>query len=258
MNAFKFCLTAQVRLDQNLNMFNSRPEPKSRQTRALLFQTALRLFREKGFEATTMRDIAAKARTALGAAYYYFPSKEAIVQDYYQSVQDEHSGRVREALARGDLDLKARLRAATHAKLDVIAEDRKLLGTIFRYAGEPDHPLSCLGPATREVRSASIATFAEAIADEPLPKDIAELLPVALWALHMAIMVYFIYDNSPNQQRTRKLVDGALELALRLIALAKFPLMRPFRGKLVALLRSADLLPQPEPIQQLQPVRGTP
>ena len=91
MNAFKFCLTAQVRLDQNLNMFNSRPEPKSRQTRALLFQTALRLFREKGFEATTMRDIAAKARTALGAAYYYFPSKEAIVQDYYQSVQDERS-----------------------------------------------------------------------------------------------------------------------------------------------------------------------
>src|SRR5258706_13997871 len=150
-------------LNQNLNMFKSRPEPKGRQTRAVLFQTALRLFREKGFEATTMRDIAAQARTALGAAYYYFPSKEAIVQAYYQNVQDEHIGRVRDALASGNLDLKARLRAATHSKLDVIAEDRKLLGTIFRYAGEPDHPLSCLGPATREVRAASIATFAEAI-----------------------------------------------------------------------------------------------
>jgi AcrR family transcriptional regulator len=231
---------------QDLNMFKSgADEPKSKQTRALLFETALKLFRKRGFEATTMRDIASEAKTALGAAYYYFPSKEAIVQAYYQSVQEEHSRRVREAMAKGNLDLKARLRIATHSKLDVIADDRKLLGTIFRYAGEPEHPLSCLGPATRDVREASIATLAEAIGDEQLPKDIAEVLPVALWALHMALMVYFIYDNSPEQRRTRKLVDGAIDLAMRLIALAKFPLLKPFRGKLLGLLRAADLLPQP-------------
>jgi AcrR family transcriptional regulator len=197
-----------------------------------------------------MRDIAAHAKTALGAAYYYFPSKEAIVQAYYQSVQEEHSRRVREALAEKTLPLKERLRIATHTKLDIIAGDRKLLGTIFRYAGEPEHPLSCLGPATRDVRAASIATLAEAIGEEPLPRDIAQLLPVALWALHMAVMVYFIYDSSPQQQRTRKLVDGVLGLTMRLIALAKFPLMRPFRGKLLELLRTSDLLPQPELMQQ--------
>jgi AcrR family transcriptional regulator len=257
MNAFKFLLTAELHLRENLNMFNTgSPKSKGEQTRDLLFQTALKLFREKGFEATTMRDIAAHAKTALGAAYYYFPSKEAIVQAYYQNVQEEHNRRVREALHDKNLTLKERLRIATHTKLDVIAEDRKLLGTIFRYAGEPQHPLSCLGPATRDVRAASIATLAEAIGEEPLPKDIAQLLPIALWALHMAIMVYFIYDSSLGQQRTRKLVDAALELTVRLIALAKFPLMKPFRSKLLALLRSADLLPQLEPIRQLQAVGG--
>ncbi|MCI0352186.1 MAG: TetR/AcrR family transcriptional regulator, partial [Acidobacteriales bacterium] len=243
--------------DHNLNVFKKEPEPKSKQTRALLLETALQLFREKGFEATTMRDIAAKAEMALGAAYYYFPSKEAIVQAYYQSVQEEHNRRVREALAKRNLDLKARLRVVSHTKLDIIADDRKLLGTIFRYAGEPEHPLSCLGPSTRDMRAASIATFAEAIGDEPLPKDVAEVLPVALWSLHMAIMVYFIYDSTSQQQRTRKLVDGALDLAMRLVALAKFPLMKPFRGKLLSLLRSADLLPQPQPMQELQAVGGT-
>jgi AcrR family transcriptional regulator len=37
------------------------------------------LFREQGFEQTTMRDVAARVGVSLGAAYYYFASKDAIV-----------------------------------------------------------------------------------------------------------------------------------------------------------------------------------
>ena len=51
----------------------------SEETRRMILETALSLFREKGFEDTTIRDIAAEADLSLGAAYYYFPSKEAIV-----------------------------------------------------------------------------------------------------------------------------------------------------------------------------------
>ena len=60
-----------------------RAEPvttKGEQTRGQIFQAALELFREKGFEATTMVEVAERAGAAKGAAYYYFPGKEAIIQ----------------------------------------------------------------------------------------------------------------------------------------------------------------------------------
>ncbi len=219
--------------------------PKSEETRARILGAALDLFRERGFDATTMREIASAAGMALGAAYYYFPGKDAIIQAYYEDVQAEHRRRVVAALAHGKPDLKDRLRIAFHAKLDILPNDRKLLGAIFRYTGEPDHPLSALGAGTRKVRQQSMGVFAEAVGSEPLPEDIRQVLPAALWALHMGVMLYFIYDGSEGQQRTHKLVDGLMDLIVRLIGLAKFPLLKPVRGSVLNLLRDADLLPEP-------------
>jgi len=57
----------------------SRATPRAEDTRRKIYESALSLFREKGFKQTTMRDIAAKAGVALGGAYYYFSTKDAIV-----------------------------------------------------------------------------------------------------------------------------------------------------------------------------------
>jgi AcrR family transcriptional regulator len=226
-----------------LNMFkNETGTGKGEQTRQEIYNAALQLFREKGFELTTMRDIAAQANVALGSAYYYYPSKEAIIFAYYDSVQAEHDRLVADAVATGKLDLKQRLQFAYQSKLDIVAKDRKLLGVIFRYSGEPQHPLSCLGSATARVRRQSIEVFRTALGDQRLPKDLDQLLPIALWALQMGILILFIYDNTPGQQRTRRLIDGAMELSVRLLSLAKLPLLKPVRTRVLALLREADLL----------------
>src|SRR5215472_16886720 len=121
----------------------------SSETRAHILQTALDTFRTRGMDAATMREIAKAAGVTLGAAYYFFPSKEAIVLAYYDSVQAEHRARVQAALANGSHDLFERLQIAFHCKLDILNGDRKLLGTLFRYTGEPEHPLSVLGAGTR-------------------------------------------------------------------------------------------------------------
>ena len=214
-------------------------------TRAAILATALDVFRRRGLDGATMREIAKTAGVALGAAYYYFPSKEAIVQAYYDQVQGEHLARVTAALALGQNDLLARLRIAFRAKLDVLQGDRKLLGTLFRYAGEPEHPLSVLGVGTRANREQSIAVFRLAVGDERLPDDVRAMLPAALWALHLGMLLYFIYDQSLHQERTRKLADGVLQLLLRVLTLVNFPLLKPVRGSLFALLRDAGLFPGP-------------
>lgn len=217
---------------------------KGELTRNTILESALQLFREKGFEATTMRDVASKAQVALGAAYYYFPSKEAIIQSYYEVTQAEHNRRVAVALADPKMDLKQRIQFAMQSRLDIVRKDRKLLGVIFRYSGEPDHPLSCLGPATALTRRESIEAFSRAIEKERLPADLQQLLPIALWALQMGVLILFLYDNSPNQERTRKFVDGAIDLTLRFLSLAKNPLLRPIRSRVLKLLREAQLLPE--------------
>jgi AcrR family transcriptional regulator len=211
-------------------------------TREHILDTAIGLFREHGFDETTMREVASEVGVALGLAYHYFPSKEALVMAYYERVQREHRMVAHERLSQ-TRSLRDRLAMLLHTKLDILKDDRKLLGALFRYTGSPEHPLSFLGKATAPLRADCTSLFAEALEPERLPEDLRELLPLAMWALHMGVLLYFLYDSSPNLKRTRKLVDASVELAVRFLKLAKFPLLRPARRGVVRLLRDTQLIP---------------
>ena len=229
------------------DVIRARPQRSgSEETRRQIVETALALFRERGLEATTIRDIAASAGLSLGAAYYYFKSKEAIVGAYYDYVQQEHQARARAAFA-ASADLRGRLRAALHTKIDIMQDDRPLLRALFRYGGEPEHPLSWFGPATRQQRQESVAVFAEALSTERLPDDVREAAPTLLWTLHMGILLYFLYDDSPRQQRTRKLIDASVDFTVSVRRLATSPLLRPMRRRVMNILRDAGLLAMATP-----------
>jgi AcrR family transcriptional regulator len=233
-------------------MFKNEPiTDKGEQTRRHIFDCAIGLFREKGFDRTTMQDVADRAGVVKSAAYYYFPGKEAIIQAYYETVQAAQE-RLCAAVFAETKDFRTRLRAAMHTKFDLAQEDRGLLGVVFRYTGEPGHPLSCLGPGTAGIRRRAMAVFQEAVAVERLPKDLEQLLTVALWSLQMGLLVMFLYDGSDEQMRTRRLADGSLELTLSLLKLAKLPLLKPIRTKVLGLLREADLLPEMVGVEEVR------
>lgn len=226
---------------------------KGAATRQRVFDTALTLFRTKGFEATTMRDVASGAGLSLGAAYHYFDGKDAIVAAYYDDVQDQHADSVRRRLSQLP-KLADRLKLALHAKLDILAGDRPLLGALLRYTGEPSHPLSFLGRGTRDVQLRSMAVFADAIGNEPMPDDVRALSPLLLWAMHMGVMLYFLYDESPGQRRTRTLIDRAVDLFVGSLRIAKLPPLRPIRARVRTMLDEAGLIPSSEDIARF---RGT-
>lgn len=187
-----------------------------------------------------MREVASEAGVALGLTYHYFPSKEALVMAYYERVQREHHIVAHEKLTHARL--RDRLAMLLHTKLDILKDDRKLLGALFRYTGNPEHPLSFLGKGTASLRADCMSLFAEAFEPERLPEDLRELLPLAMWALHMGVLLYFLYDSSPNLKRTRRLIDGSVELATGFLKLAKFPLLRPARRGVMVLLRDVQLI----------------
>jgi AcrR family transcriptional regulator len=211
-------------------------------TKEIILKTALDLFRDRGFEVTTMRDIAKAAKVATGAAYYYFPSKEAIVAAYYEQVQRLHAERVREEL-KGKAGLRERLGVVLHSKLEILKDDRKFLGALFRYTGDPDHPLSVFGKGTQEQRSHSVAIFQEAMAGTNVSDELQQLLPWAVWLGHLGMILFLIYDETEGQQRTHKLVDGLLDLLTQVVDLTSSALVRPFvqpfQSKVLGMLREA-------------------
>jgi AcrR family transcriptional regulator len=89
-------------------------ERKKARTRASLREHALRLFREQGYQATTVEQIAAAAEVSPSTFFRYFPTKEDVV------LQDDMDIRLVEALARQPADLKplAAVRAAMREAWD--------------------------------------------------------------------------------------------------------------------------------------------
>ena len=53
------------------------------ETRQLLFDTAITLMAERGYAATTLRDVASEAGVSPGLLYRYFPSKQSVVLALY-------------------------------------------------------------------------------------------------------------------------------------------------------------------------------
>lgn len=220
------------------------PTPKSEETRAKLLDSALSLFRERGFSQATMRDIAARAGLSAGLAYYYFDSKEALVTAFYMRAQREIEpllGQVHGA----HRTLGPRLAAIVRARLDYFAPDRGVLGALLGTAADPRHPLSPFSAETRAIRDADIAHFQRAL-DETgtrVPKDLALRLARILWAWQMGIILYWIHDASEQQERTRRLIGQSLRMALSLIRLSNLPLLRPARRavlEIVTLLEGGE------------------
>ena len=200
---------------------------KSEETRTRILEAALTVFRERGFERATMREIAAAAGVAVGAAYYYFESKDAIVMAFYERSTDEMAAAI-EAMLDRSRTLEARLRGIITAKFDEFAPNRKLLGALTAHT-DPEHPLSPFSKETAAIRERDIGFFERAVNDSQvkLPANVAPYLPRLLWMYQMGLILFWVYDKSPEQARTKILFDKTLKMLLVTLNIAGIPLLRP-------------------------------
>jgi len=212
-------------------------QARSEETRARILNAALSVFREHGFERATMRQIAAEADVATGAAYYYFDSKEALVMAFYGRAQLEMRDELEQKLSRAKT-LEARLSTIIQEKFDYFAPNRRLLGALSAHT-DPDHPLSPFSEETKSIRDADMLFFEAAVKDSAvkLPKDIQPYLPRLLWMYQMGLILFWVYDKSPDQRRTRALFDQTLKMLLLTLRLASIPLLRPMHKLAAELLK---------------------
>ena len=214
---------------------------KAEETRERILDAALQLFQQRGFDETTMRDIAAEAGVATGAAYYYFRSKEELVMAFYVRTNDEARELIPAAIAKSH-DLRKRVRAIIDTKLEQFAEHRRLMVALVRIGIDPKHPLSPFGEGTSEMRDESVAYFRLALdgAKPSVPKDLAGDLPRLLWLYQMGVILFWIFDESRDQRRTRALLDGTVDLMIRLVQISSLPMMGPIRKRLLGIVRAIE------------------
>ncbi|WP_421740480.1 TetR/AcrR family transcriptional regulator [Cellulomonas sp.] len=208
-------------------------------TKALVRSTALRLFRERGYAATTMRAIAQEAGVATGNAYYHFASKDHLVQELYLDVNREQTVAARAVLARGG-DLATRLRGVLLAGVDAFEGYHAFGGEFITVAIRPGSAASPFSAESSESRQMSQAIFRELVdgATPAVPSVLRDELPELLWLAQLGVTLFWVYDSSPGQRRTRTLIEGIAPLIGRLVRLSRLPVLRGAADDVLALVRA--------------------
>lgn len=219
---------------------------KAEQTRGRILEASLKLFREQGFEGTTMRSIAQAAGVSLGNAYYYFASKEQLIQAFYARTHVEHLAAC-EAILEAESGFGARLLGVMRAKLDTIEPYHEFAGVLFRSAADPRSPLNPFSEESRPVRAEATGLFRrvfEGSRAKASPR-LASELPDLLWTYHMGIILYWIHDDSPGARRTYRVMEKTVALVVKLVSLSRLPPLRPLVTRTLDLLH--DLRGEGEP-----------
>ena len=229
--------------------------PKARRTRERILEAALALFAERGYEATTMRDVAREAGASLGLAYRYFASKEEFALALYTRLAEESEEWAREDLQGGAI--AERFERAMVVKLEQVSSHRGPLAALLTRALDPNSPISALGEGTVAVREKMGGVFLEVVrgaSDAPGERQARELGSV-LYALHLAILLYWFHDKTPEARATHDLVGSARDALRYLRPALRLPPMSRIFSRLAGALENVGMS-GPEPGNTEDTVEG--
>lgn len=210
---------------------------RAEQTRAAITEAALALFRERGYEAATMRAIAQRAGVSTGNAYYYFGSKEELIQEFYARNHADHLAASRGVLA-AETDLAARLAGTVRALVDVLAPYHSFAAAFYKHAAEPASPLSPFSPQSSPARVASVALYREVIdgSTARMGPGVRERLPELFWLYSLGITLFWVHDKSAGASRTYRLIDATVPVIAQLVAASRLPALRRTLRDLLAVV----------------------
>lgn len=204
----------------------------------MLRDIALRSFRERGYDDTTIRLIAQEAGVSVGTTNYHFASKNHLVQELYLDVQEAHRDAALPLLAAED-DLVERLRIVYRTGIDVLEPYHRFAPGFLSAAVSPKSPINPLSDESAPARDIVEGLFVEAVTGAGrgrVPAEFEERLPQALFLAHLLLALFWVYDRSDDRARTRMLLDRGLGLFKLALPLLKLPLLRGPLRELLSLV----------------------
>jgi AcrR family transcriptional regulator len=206
-------------------------------TKDRLYATAMRLITQRGYEATTLRDIAKEAKVSVGLLYRYFPSKQAVILAFYDELSADfarqaagmHAGRWRDRFI---FALTTSLRVLEPHRLALQALAPVLVGDPYD---------GVFSERTAFSRQRVQPVFEDAVngaADAP-NQPLAGALGRLLYMVHLTVLLWWLFDKSSRQRATSALVSLTEQLLPSAALALRVPPVRRFVLAVDELIREA-------------------
>jgi AcrR family transcriptional regulator len=185
-----------------------------------ILAAALALFREKGLERATTRDISKRAGIAEGTLFNYFKTKEDLALYFFQKETEDLISWFHAQKKLQSAPLAEKLFAIVHRQLEYIEPYEDFLGAVFCRALQPASSLSPLSFDSLELRLKYLRFIREVLADSEEKGEIppvGDLGAYGFGLFYLGIVAYWLQDSSRGKQRTLALLDRALTVGAQVI-----------------------------------------
>lgn len=200
-------------------------EKNKEQTKQRILQAALDLFREKGMEGTTTREISRRAGIAEGTLFNYFKTKEDLALYFFQKETDDlirwFHGEKRLAHA----PLAERLFAIVHRQLEYIEPYEDFIGAVFWRSLQPTSRLHPLNLESEELRVRYLRFVRDILGEAEEAGEIPAVGSIGAYAFgifYLGIVTFWLQDRSRGKQKTLALLDRCLNVGTHFVKRGKW------------------------------------
>jgi AcrR family transcriptional regulator len=202
-----------------------------------LYATAITLIAERGYEETTLRDIAKEAGVSVGLLYRYFPSKQSVILALYDELSAEYA---RRAAQMHPGRWRDRFVFALKTSLLVLEPHRTALRALTPVlVGDPVDGVFAASTAFSRLRVQRAFEDAVAGATDAPKQPLAEALGRLLYLIHLAVLLWWLLDKSAKQRATAALVSLTEQLLPSAALTLRVPPVRRFVIAVDELVRDA-------------------
>ena len=194
-------------------------ERQKEAVRKRIVDAALALFQSKGFDQTTTRQIARKAKLAEGTIFNYFETKEDIALHFFELEVDHAIATVRTSARLRRAPLEEKLFALIEAQLEFLAPYEKFIGAAFVHALRPTSKIAFSMQAL-DLRNRYVAFVQELLQESegvPSGSVLTWAAPSVFWIYYVGILLYWLNDASKGKQHTLALLDRSLKLGVAML-----------------------------------------
>ncbi len=195
-------------------------EKNKERTKERILAAALKLFKEKGLEGTTTKEISKRSGIAEGTLFNYFKTKEDLALYFFQKETDDLIAWFRAEPRLRKAPLTEQLFAIIHRQLEYIEPYEDFIGAVFCRSLQPSSTLSPLSFESQELRLKYLRFIREVLAEAAEKEDVPRVGDLGAYAVglfYLGVVAYWLQDDSRGKQKTLALLDRALHIGTQFL-----------------------------------------
>ena len=175
----------------------SRRERKKEETRENIIDNAVSFFREKGFQETSMEEIAEKSDVSKGTLYNYFENKESILVGYFQTIIADYGKEIKESFVESK-DINSTLYKLLDFISQIFKNDKELAVVYFKYRMPSRFDVNVDSSQRSGIEKWVLEIIEKAQQDNQLRSDIPALVLTRTFQfLTMSFFISSLYTQEP-------------------------------------------------------------